>query len=350
MAKKLIFPAPLQVQFEDVPAGDPAPNQVRVRAVVSGVSHGTEMTGYTGASPFVRRALTPERTFRDKTDADPSFYPFRYAGYDSVGLVEAVGRDVNGLAVGDRVWVAQPHQDVYLAVPGAGTQELVKLDPAVPDEDAIMLNLTSVALCAVNDAQIKIGDAAVVFGGGIVGQLAVQLCRIGGARQVILVEPLESRRKFALERTPGLVALDPRSGTTVKDILHANGGASPDVVIECSGSVRGLQGAVQAAGVAGTVVAAGFYAGPADAIVLGEEFLHNRVTLKASMGVWGCPSRWPERWDRPRIVRETHHLLASRRLRLDGFVTARFPFLQAQQAYESIRLQPERYLKVALTY
>ena len=51
-----------------------------------------------------------------------------------------------------------------------------------------------------------------------------------------------------------------------------------DRVIELTGAYPALHQAIRCAGVGGTVVAAGFYQGPATALALGEEFHHNRVT------------------------------------------------------------------------
>jgi hypothetical protein len=63
--------------------------------------------------------------------------------------------------------------------------------------------------------------------------------------------------------------------------------AEPDVDRAVSGSNRGLQGAREAAGLAATVVAAGFYQGGAANVRLGEEFHHNRLSLIAFIGAWG---------------------------------------------------------------
>ena len=120
-------------------------------------------------------------------------------------------------------------------------------------------------------------------------------------------------------------------------------------MIECSGAVAGLGTAIAVAGVAGTVIAAGFYAGSAAALHLDEELMHNRVTIKASMSKWGCPSRYAG-WDEGRLLRTVIDLLATRRLTLGGYLTATFPFTDAQAAYEAIGRAPEQYLKVALTY
>ena len=88
------------------------------------------------------------------------------------------------------------------------------------------------------------------------------------------------------DRTPSRTANASVFNETMPDAIYgANGGNPPDVVIECSGNVRGLASAVQAAGIAGRVVAAGMYAGGAEAMSFSEEFLHNRITLIASMTV-----------------------------------------------------------------
>lgn len=212
-----------------------------------------------------------------------------------------------------------------------------------------MLNLLAVALTATNDAEIKLGGVVAVVGGGTVGQLVVQTAFRSGARKVFLVEPSQERRQFAAARC-AVVPIDPSDGLPVLQIRRHNDGNPPDVVIECSGAVAGLHTAIQAAGIAGTVVAAGFLTGPATALCLGEEFLHNRVTIKASMGVWGCPSRHGRLWTRARLLREALALMESRKLKLDGFVSARFPFTEAQSAYDAIRKEPGKHLKVVLTY
>ena len=71
------------------------------------------------------------------------------------------------------------------------------------------------------------------------------------------LDPDPARRKLAM----GLGAshaLDPANGKTAGlQIRELNGGAGVDVAVEVSGSDRGLQGALQAAGLGATVVAAG---------------------------------------------------------------------------------------------
>lgn len=347
VARQLIFTQPLEVTFRDLELAPPGPGEVAARAVLSGISHGTEMTSYLGTSPFITNRFRPERVFTPKDESDPGHFPMP-PGYDMVGEVQAVGAGVTNYQPGDRVWLPMPHQ-THFVFP-ADHPEAMVLPPSLASDAAIMLNLMAVALCAANDAEIKLGDVVAVFGAGVVGQLVAQMAVLSGARTVFMVDPLFERREFAAARAENIVPLDPSVDLPARQIQAREEGSYPDVVIECSGSVNGLQAAVQAAGVAGTVIAAGFYAGPATALSFGEEFLHNRVTIKASMHVWSCPSRHAPRWDRRRYLREAKHLLTTGRIDLTGFVSARFPFERAAQAYEAIREAPSKHLKVALEY
>ncbi|MBI4026375.1 MAG: zinc-binding dehydrogenase [Verrucomicrobia bacterium] len=346
-ARQLIVIEPLKVAYEDLEVGPPSPGQVLLRIVLSGISHGTEMTAFLGTSPFLSRKFTKDRVFTARESSDPPFYPYRYMGYDAVGVVDRVGESVTAYRTGDRVWCPCHHQTEYIFE--AANSEIFRLSEHVSNEEAILLNLAAVALTATNDAEIKMGGVVAVVGGGAVGQLTVQTAFAGGASKVFLIEPSGERRQFAAARS-AVVPIDPGSGLPALQIQRENQGNPPDVVIECSGAVAGLHTAIQAAGIAGMVVAAGFLTGPATALCLGEEFLHNRVTIKASMGVWGCPSRHGPLWPRARVLREALALMESKRLKLDGFVSAKFPFADGQRAYDAIRAEPGKYLKVALTY
>ena len=346
MAKRLILAEPGKVAFEEFDPGTPGPGQVRAKAVLSGISHGTEMTSYLGKSPFIKKVFTGDRVFRDMQPGDTPFYPFRWCGYDMVGEVTAVGAGVTAYRPGDRVFIPIPHQTEFVFA--ADNREVFKLAPATRPGDAIMLSLGVVALCAIHDAEIKLGDSVAVFGGGIVGQLTAQQAVLSGARRVFLVEPSAERRARAV-RQASVTGVDPAVELPAIAIRRENGGQSPDVVLECSGNVKGLAGAVQAAGVGGTVVAVGFYAGGAADLSFGEEFLHNRITLKASMGVWGCPSRWPQLWNREREMRQIMDLIEGGRLNLEGFLSATVPFAEAAKAYEMIKARPEL-MRVAFSY
>ena len=346
MSKQLIFSEPLKVAYEDADLPEPGPGQIRTRAVMSGISHGTEMVTFLGKGPFQNMKMIDGRFFVPKDAADPSNYPFRYAGYDMISEVVAVGSDVTAFAPGDRVFSPTPHRTECLL--NAADGEVLKLAPDTTPEEGLMLSLATVAFTGVQDAEIKLGDVVAVFGGGTVGQLTAQLAFLRGASRVFMVEPNEERRKMAEARGP-VETIDPLAEHPGSQIYRRLGQKYPDVVMECSGAVKGLRDAIATSGVAGTVVAVGFYAEPATDLMLGAEFLTNRVTIKASMNVWNCPSRGALQWDRGRNLRTVLGLIESKKLDVSGFVSLWVPFEEAQQAYEIIREDPSL-LRVALTY
>jgi threonine dehydrogenase-like Zn-dependent dehydrogenase len=67
------------------------------------------------------------------------------------------------------------------------------------------------------------------------------------------------------------------------------------------------------------------------------------------MSGWGVPQREPG-WDRRRLRATALDLIADGRLDVDAFVTHRFPFERAAEAYELIDRRPEETLRVVLTY
>ena len=142
-------------------------------------------------------------------------------------------------------------------------------------------------------------------------------------------------------------ATDPPVGLQIRE---RNGDAGVDVAIEVSGLDRGLQGALAAAGLGGTVVAAGFYQGGAANVRLGEEFHHNRLSLIASVGAWGAPSRHAPLWDRRRMLDTATRLLYTDRVVVDGLLGRTFRFDEAPAAYQWLDEHPRDAVKVALAY
>jgi len=347
-AQRLLILEPQKIGYHPVDLPDVGEEEVLIKNSLSGISHGTEMMAFLGKSPFIQKAfLGPERLFSPYPESDPPFYPFWYCGYDSVGIVEKAGTKANGVKIGDRVWHSHPHQTRVIR---NIKDELFVLPESVKSEEAIVLNLTAIAFGAVLDAQIKLQDKVIIVGAGAVGILAAQLALINGAGTVYLIDVSRERLAKVAALSPRIIPVHPDDGVLAKQVFSKNAGEPPDVVIECSGSPAGLHAAIQCAGINGTVIAVGFYASPARALNLSEEFLHNRITIKASMTVWGCMSRSAERWSRPRILREALDLIAHGLIDYSLFTGNNYPFTEAQQAYDNIEKEPGKYLKTTLSY
>jgi 2-desacetyl-2-hydroxyethyl bacteriochlorophyllide A dehydrogenase len=319
------------------------PDEVRATALVSGISQGTELQLWRGTSPFAGKRFDPGlRLFVD--DQEGAGYPLRL-GYEWVGRIAEVGSEVSDVRVGDVLHLPRPHADehVFAVDPPAGLPFV--LPDGLGREDATLLQTATIALQAVHDASLKLGDRVAIFGLGAFGLLAVQLARLQGAGWIAACDPIPDRRAFA-ERLGAELVLDP---TAIDVGLHLRrlDGLGVDVAIEFSGSYEALKQAMRSVRVGGTIVAAGFYGG--GELVLGEEFHHNRLTLVASMGGWSSPPREP-RWPRSRARALAAELLATGQLSSAGFVTHRFPFTEAGAAYELIDRSPAEVLRATFTY
>jgi 2-desacetyl-2-hydroxyethyl bacteriochlorophyllide A dehydrogenase len=352
--RTLVLDGPREIRLRDQPARPLRAGEIRIRARLSGVSHGTELSLYRGTSAFADRVFDRGlRAFVAPHAGSASTYPVTL-GYEMVGEVVEIASDVTDVDVGDLVHTGTPHQEeTILDLPAslaAATYPLVKLPSPDKLERALFVSLAAVALQAVHDAELKLGDAVSVHGLGAIGLLVVQMCRLDGIQRVFAVDPDPQRRKLA-EQLGVTAALDPFDETPVAlRIRQDNQGVGVDVALEVSGSDRALQDALASSGLGGTVVATGFYQGGAAHVHLGEEFHHNRLTLMASIGGWGAPHRHAPLWNRRRVMETAVQLLYSEHLTIDGFLGPSFPFDQAQAAYEWLDAHPQDAVKVALTY
>jgi 2-desacetyl-2-hydroxyethyl bacteriochlorophyllide A dehydrogenase len=352
VARALVLEGPRRLRLTDEEAPPVAPRAIRVRTLLSGISHGTELNLYRGTSAFADRVFDRELRAFVRPEPPRPAYPAPL-GYELVGSVEEAGADVTELAAGDLVHVGAPHRDetvLDLDAAAASAYPPVRLPAGGPLERWLFVSLGAVALVAVHDARLKLGDHVAVIGLGAVGLLVVQMARQAGARHVTAVDPVASRRKLALELGAD-DALDPReAGEGAGAAIKRAAGRGVDVAVETSGSTAGLHDAVAAAGLGGTVVTVGFYQDGAGELRLGEEWHHNRLDMVSSMGAWGAPHRAHPAWDRPRVMRTVVELLASGALRVDGLPVRRFPFERAVDAYGWLDANPNEAVKVALTY
>jgi len=347
MPRELLVTGPRSIELAPYEDRPPAPDEVRADAIVSGISHGTELALYRGVSSFAGKRFDLDlRVFLEPEEAGS--YPIRL-GYEWVGEVREVGAEVDAVAVGDLLHLALPHRETQtVAVADDPRAPWTVLPKGLDPERAALLQSVTIALQAAHDARIELGDTIVVFGLGAFGLLAVQLARLSGAVWIAAVDPVQRRRDLAHVFGADLV-LDPSACDAGREIKVATGGGV-DVAIEFSGRYSALHDALRSARLAGTVVAAGFYVGaPGDELRLGEEFHHNRLTLVGSMSGWGAPHR-DAGWDRRRLRASALDLLARDRLEVDELVTHRIPFAEAAGAYELIDRSPEETLRVVLTY
>jgi len=330
VAAAVWFPRARSVELRTEELAETGPDEVRVRAALSAISHGTEMLVYRG-----------------EVDADlaldlPSLvggfgFPLKY-GYASVGRAVAVGRDVGGVREGDLVFALHPHQDEYVV-----RESLVHRlpDRTAPEQGVFLANLET-AINVVLDAKPRLGEVVAVFGQGVVGLLVTQLLRRSGAR-VVAIEPSALRRSFA-ERCGAEAAIAPGDQSLLRSLT---GGRGADVAIDASGNPSALQEAIDCVAPEGTVVVCSWYGEKPVPLDLGGRFHRGRVRIVSSQVGRIDPSLTP-RWDRERRLELATALLGE--LLLAELITHRIPFARAAEAYALVDHWDAETVQVVLDY
>ncbi|QMU68336.1 Zn-dependent alcohol dehydrogenase [Streptacidiphilus sp. P02-A3a] len=253
---------------------DTGPGQVRVRMRAASLCH-SDLSAMSGVLP-----------------QPAPFVP----GHEGAGEVTEVGEGVRGLAVGDHVvicWMppcgvcpscARGAGNLCLAgfanmgtpnyrfdgtdvfgFSGTGTfaEEsvvaagcAVKLPDDVPFEIGALIGcgVTTGVGAAIHTAQVEPGSSVVVIGCGGVGIAAIQGARVAGAAQIVAVDPVASRRAWAL-RFGATEAVAPDGLAAVQQRL--TGGEGFDYAFEVVGRSTTVRAAYDATRRGGALVVVG---------------------------------------------------------------------------------------------
>jgi threonine dehydrogenase-like Zn-dependent dehydrogenase len=207
----------------------------------------------------------------------------------------------------------------------------------------MFLNLAEVAVNALLDEPVRVGDVAVVFGQGVVGLFLAQLARRTAGR-LLVVDPIPARRR--LGRSLGAdAAVEP--GEIEAAVRAVSQGRGADVVFEASGAPGALQQAIRVTGRGGTIVVASFYGDRPVEVVLSPEFHVGRQRIVSTM-VGGVNPALGPRWDFGRRTATAIELLPG--LHTAELITHRIPFERAAEAFRLLDESPADALAIALTY
>ena len=213
------FGGPEVLRLEEVPTPQAGPGQVLVRMHAVGVN---PVETYIRAGKYPRLPELP-------------YTP----GNDGAGVVEQVGRDVNGFKTGDRVYTAGTISGTYAQF------ALFKKDQVHPlpanisfEQGAAMGTPYATAYRGLfQRGEAKPGETVLVHGAsGGVGTAAVQLARARGLR---VFGTAGSDEGFKLAREQGAhEVFDHRALDHFEQILKATNGRGVDVVVELLANVN----------------------------------------------------------------------------------------------------------------
>ncbi len=297
----LVAPEPGKVELQEQEVGEPGPKEVQVRMHRSLVSHGTERA-YVLRLPGTEWVKFPV-----------------FLGYAAAGVVEAVGKEVTEFKEGDRVSCPMSHRSVG----NIDVERLVvKLADEVTYDEATFVALGTTALQGVRKTRIEVTESVMVFGLGIVGQLAAQFARINGGLPVIGVDRVQGRLDVALKAGADM-ALDTSDESWMETLKDATDGEGPHVVIEATGFPDVITLALQAVRHFGRVVLVGSPRGESTVNFYRDVHCKQVTIIGAHNGQNPKFESRPGFWTRQNEIQSVLTLLAEKRINTEALITER---------------------------
>ena len=259
MMKCDVFRGKDDIRTEMWPIPVPGPNEVLIKVMACGVC-GSDVHIYHGD--------------QGSTATEPPMI----LGHEFSGIVTQIGEDVKSCQVGDHVsvdpadncnecWYCMngmmshcEHMRAigtnvnggfaqYCKVPG---RLVHRLNPDVLFTEGAMVEPLACCINGIDRSDIKAGDNVVVYGGGAIGLLLMQLAKRRGAARVILVEPAEEKRNMAIKLGADMT-LDPVC-EDVPEALKKSGLQHIQCVIETCGLKATSEQAMEIVDRGGTVL------------------------------------------------------------------------------------------------
>ena len=197
-------------------------NEVRLKIMTTTVSAGTERANLVG-DPNVRGRHAPDVSFP------------RQSGYSAGAVVDAVGKGVKSVKVGDRVAASWTKHAQYAVV---NENRVYRIPDNMTFSEAAMVHIATFPMGAIRKCRTEIGNSAIVMGLGILGLVSVELLRAAGAAPIIAVDPVAEKRELALKLGADH-ALDPFDADFVKSVKSITGKGA-EVALEITGKGQGL--------------------------------------------------------------------------------------------------------------
>jgi 2-desacetyl-2-hydroxyethyl bacteriochlorophyllide A dehydrogenase len=330
----VVFPKPNEVVFEDRQIPSPGPGQVLLRTRRTLISTGTELTILSGDFP------------PDSRWSSYAQFPFT-AGYSAAGDVVEVGPGVTTVAPGDRV--AASTGQVRFAL--ADHASVVRVPDRRVDLDVMpFMTLAQTVMNGVRRSGAGWGSSVVVYGAGLLGQLATRFCRLAGARPVIVVDVAKHRLEL-LPKDLGVMAVDPTE-TDVRDAVgQATRGRMADVVFEVTGNAALIPQEFEVLRTQeGRFVV---LSSPRSATTFDFHDLCNRPShtiIGAHITSHPMTETFDTPWTKGRNAELFFDLVANGELELDGLITNRRSWPGTCQAYRDLLADRSSSLAVILNW
>ena len=335
--KQIVVTGQNQAELQTAEIGDEnlGPNEILVETEYTYISTGTELANYTGRE---------SRVFQPGSWCA---YPWR-SGYANVGIVRATGNGVTRVKPGERVFTYGNHASMIRYNAG----RLVASVPSnIHPSIAAASRMAGVAATSVIVSEIGNNPWVVVFGLGMVGNLASQAFHIRGCR-VIGVDPVEARRKLA-ERCGIPYTVGGSEDEVQKGIDEITEGQMGEITVDAVGHSAVCMQALNATANFGQLVILGSprVSVQGDLTELLSDVHLRWITIRGALE-W-CLPMYPDIGNRPSQFSKQQMIfdwLARGELKIEPLISHRLKPQQIKEAYDGLLNAPQTYTGVLLDW
>ena len=325
----------VELQTAELDAPVLSANEVLLDTEYTFISSGTELANYTGREPKVFQK------------GEWCAYPWR-SGYANVGIVRDIGTDVTRTTIGERVFTYGRHASTIRY----SQERLIAPVPRSIEPDVVAASrMAGVAMTAIVVSEIPTNATVIVFGMGLVGNLAAQMFQIHGCR-VIGVDPVAERRALAqrcgIEHTVGGTPDEAQA-----QLQELTNGGLGNITVDAVGHSSVVMQALRATTNHGQLVILGSprVSVHGDLTELLSETHLRWITIRGALE-W-CVPMYPDignrtsQWSKQQTIFDW---IARGQLQVKPLVSHRLKPEQIKQAYDGLLNEPSVYTGVVLDW
>jgi 2-desacetyl-2-hydroxyethyl bacteriochlorophyllide A dehydrogenase len=288
------------------------------------------------------------------------YLPEKIIGHEFSGEIIEIGESIRKLKIGDRV-TANPQiscgecyycahhkenmcklQNYSLGTTEDGAMReyinvrgdrIHKLPDNVSYDSGALVEPLSIAVNAIQESGITIGESAAVIGAGTIGLMVIQVLKVSGANKIFVLEPVESKQKKAFELGATKV-FTPNAWNKIRRLTDKLG---PDHVYDCVGLSTTVSKALSLVKKGGCITLIGMHS-PSLEIKNALMFTTNNLTLK---GVYGYTQD---------VYAAAINLLEQGRINSESIITSHIKIDEVPYMFEKLSNPPHDELKVIVDF
>ena len=344
--KALLYYGPKDIRLEEIDRPTPGEKDVIVKVMRAGIC-GSDIKAYLHDGHSVGILWKDEFP-----GIDGQF------GHEMVGVVDEIGSAVEGIRVGDRVFVnptvcrrtgmmtcdmSGAFSEYVLVEDAAYGYNLLQLSENTTFDEAVLTEPLAVATRGKNQAEVKPHEHVVIYGAGTIGLCALEACLAVGCKQPVVIDINDDRLAIANEL--GGVGFNSMKGDVKAflsehfgSIVNPFGAASVDVdaFIDCAGAGSILDDIVKMAKPQARIAIVAVYRKP---VMLDMALINSgELTIRGSLGYATSD------------VLEAYNNIDMHRNHVSRLVTHQFCHADSVKAFETACDSSTGSIKVVINY